>query len=156
MTIIVHGGTSFVHGGTLFSSSFDDFLIFLEIRQIWEQSLIRPVWALLEFLQLLVLLELLVLLVFLELLVLLERHDDHLLSQFHHREIRSEELDRHAVLLLHAGLVIFVLDLHAGFENVPVRDLNAVNLLFLLRHPFLLNPLTFLLLLPEEGKLCNI
>ena len=45
MTIIVHGGTSFVHGGTSFSSSFDDFLTFrLEIRQIWEQSLNRPVW----------------------------------------------------------------------------------------------------------------
>ena len=46
MTIIVHEGTSFVHGGTSFSSSFDDFLIFcLEICQIWEQSFLnRPVW----------------------------------------------------------------------------------------------------------------
>ena len=44
MTISVHGGTSF-------SSSIDDFLIFrLEIRQIWEQSLNRPVWVLLELL----------------------------------------------------------------------------------------------------------
>ena len=64
MTISVHGGTSF-------SSSIDDFLIFrLEIRQIWEQSLNRPVWVLLELIQLLVFLELLALL---ELFQLLER-----------------------------------------------------------------------------------
>ena len=63
MTIILHGGSSF-------SSSFDDFLIFrLEIRQIWEQSFLnRPVWVLLELIQLLVFLELFVLLERLQLL----------------------------------------------------------------------------------------
>ena len=44
----------------------------LEIRQIWEQSLNRPVWVLLELIQLLVFLELLLLLVLFEFLVLLE------------------------------------------------------------------------------------
>ena len=62
-----------VHGGTSFSSSCDDFLIFRpEIRQIWEQSFLnRPVWLLLELFQLLVFLELLLLELF-QLLVLFE------------------------------------------------------------------------------------
>ena len=58
------------HGGTSFSSSFNDFLIFLSGNSSnLEQSFLnRPVWVLLELIQLLVFLELLALLELFQLL----------------------------------------------------------------------------------------
>ena len=63
MTIIVHGGTSF-------SSSFDDFSSG-NSSNLEQSFLNRPVWVLLELIQLLVFLEFLLLLVLLERLQLL-------------------------------------------------------------------------------------